>query len=356
MPKLQKMQHSTKALLEQIAEQETEELLSEGLLDIVKSFAGKTKDVAVGAFDKVKALMSAGVQKLKNFVGDRVNKLQQASQQLSFVDEIKKEAEQESGEKFPVDQAMQLAMALPKLAQEATSEAQQTEQEAKQVAQQPEQQTQPAQAPGASPQQQGTLQESFSSVSGLKTFTGLVAATAVMSEQAEITRKKHLSEHKEAMMNESLTLAGIMGLTLGVVGGMPMVIKGLMKLTNWLKLTKVTKALEGAYHVAEHLEEKVIDYAIPDKLSYAAYKALFNRGIKVTPNLMPQEGWQHADAARHQVEQLMYKMMLGFFAFNGLASALKAGVSVLGAAESAATAVKGIEIAKGIQQATALGV
>jgi len=147
----------------------------------------------------------------------------------------------------------------------------------------------------------------------------------------------------------------ILGFGLAIVGGLPLLFKGLHKLATYLKATKVAELFEKAEHVAHAFEEKVVDYVIPDRLSYEIYKFLNNKGYHVSSKeeLSSYEDFKiDADktGARKKTEGLVYKALLIYFAINGLISVLKAGASLLGFVEGGATAVKGVELARGAEE------
>jgi len=147
----------------------------------------------------------------------------------------------------------------------------------------------------------------------------------------------------------------ILGFGLAIAGGLPLLFKGLRKLATYLKATKVAELFEKAEHVAHALEEKVVDYVIPDRLSYEIYKFLNKKGYHVSSKqeLLSYEDFKiDADktGARKKTEGLVYKALLIYFAINGLISVLKAGASLLGFVEGGATAVKGVELARGAEE------
>ena len=168
-------------------------------------------------------------------------------------------------------------------------------------------------------------------------------AYSVLNTESYIRQKKQLNE---------LGVTAVAGLSLAIVGGLPMLFKGLKKLALALKSEKAAELFEKAEHVTHAVEEKVIDYIVPDKLSYQIYKALNARGFHVSKSteLMSYDDYvKNVDGsdARKKTDGLVYKAMLIYFAFNGLIGVLKAGASLLGFVEGGATAVKGIELAKG---------
>jgi hypothetical protein len=134
-----------------------------------------------------------------------------------------------------------------------------------------------------------------------------------------------------------------------------MVFKGLTKLAKVLGATKTVQVFEKAYSIAHHFEQKTIDLVVPDKLSYAIYKLLWKRGIKLSEHQLEfldfQLGKEHAMA---RTQGLIYKALLIYFAWNGLQGVLHAGASLLGFVEGTATTVKGIELARGASEITKL--
>ena len=166
-----------------------------------------------------------------------------------------------------------------------------------------------------------------------------------------------LSNKEYIRPRQSLQEMGVItvaGLGLAFVGGMPMLFKGLAALAKFLHAEKLSAIFKKAEHVFHHLEEKVVDWMIPDKLAYAIYKWLGKKGFHVYKqgaDLSFEDFKSDADGshANKPSEGLMYKALLVFFALNGISGILHAGASLLGFVEGTATAVKGYELAKGAQ-------
>lgn len=160
-------------------------------------------------------------------------------------------------------------------------------------------------------------------------------------------------------LNE-VDLVGAFGIGLAVLGGLPMLFKGLEKIAHAVHAERLTKFFTAAEHVTHAFEVKTINAVVPDKLSYAAYKFLHSRGLKFskeTKDLLEFGEFLYDEDGSHakkQVNGLLYKSLLLYFAFNGLAGVLHAGASLVGFVEGTATAVKGVELARGATELAAL--
>lgn len=146
---------------------------------------------------------------------------------------------------------------------------------------------------------------------------------------------------------EALTLIAITSLALATIGGMPMLLKALLKIAKALKFNDKAKRIERTLEVVEYLEHKFVDIAVPDRLSYVVYEKTWKRGFKVSPELLPFDEYRKSKA-RNTVESTMYRLGLIFFAYHGILGVMHSGLSVLGAAEAGATAIKGVEIKQGL--------
>lgn len=154
-----------------------------------------------------------------------------------------------------------------------------------------------------------------------------------------------------APVNESLTLTSVLGVGFALLGGIPMVLKGLYKLAEYLGAEKTAAILKKAHHFAHKVEEKTIDWMVPDRLSWAIYMALQKRGIKAAAHKLTYEEFKaNKGGAKLKIEGLVYKVILIYFAFSGITSALHAGASLLGFVEGGTSAVKGIELASGAME------
>lgn len=288
-----------------------EYVINEDLSDMIlkiKQFGGSAWEGAkskflktTGAFKKASSSLSQRMQQLKSGIAPIV--------------QIINQAQQESGEKLPVDQNMRIAAALPRHAAIAQAEISSEKNEVEQ----------------AIKSRTSTQQESY--------FRKL----DTILEEAVPKQK----------INEALTPVTIVGFMLATMGGSVMLFKGLEKLAKKFGLEKTAKAFHSTYHVAHAIEEKVVDYVIPDRLSYLIYSKLWRRGfkLKTSPSAQKNEMLafevyrKNAYGSRHKVENLVYKIILGYFLVNGAIGMFKAGISLLGVAEGTATAIKAVEVA-----------
>lgn len=169
----------------------------------------------------------------------------------------------------------------------------------------------------------------------------------VLVENAPVAKKKRL--------NEDFGVTSAVGISLAVMGGLPLLFKGLHKLALKLGAPKSAELFEKAEHVTHHFEQKVVDFAMPFKLAYSVYLGLWKLGIKLTSgdeplNELEIKAEDEGKKAIAQCKGLVYKTLLIYFAFQGLAGALKAGASMLGFVEGTATTIKGIELARGAEE------
>jgi hypothetical protein len=164
-------------------------------------------------------------------------------------------------------------------------------------------------------------------------------------------------ETQKSNLNEDFGASAVVGIGLAVMGGLPMLFKGLHKLANVLNAPNAAAMFEKAEHVTHAFEQKTIDFIVPDKLSYAVYKILFNKGIKMSNEMLSFEEFQvNSDKsnAMKKAQGLIYKSLLIYFAVQGIHGVLKAGTSLLAFVEGAATGVKGVELAKGAAEVAQL--
>jgi hypothetical protein len=161
-----------------------------------------------------------------------------------------------------------------------------------------------------------------------------------------VLNEKIVEPSGKKKLNEDFGISAALGVGLAVMGGLPLLFKGLAKLATVLGATETAKLMTKAEHVTHAFEQKTIDFVMPDRLAYAVYKFLQTKGLKMTPELLQFEGFKK-DPVMAKVKTLVYKAVLIYFAINGVVGALKAGFSLLGFVEGTATTVKGIELAKG---------
>lgn len=150
-------------------------------------------------------------------------------------------------------------------------------------------------------------------------------------------------------LTEDFGVSAALGVGLAVMGGLPLLFKGLGKLATALGATQTAEIMHKAEHVTHAFEQKTIDFVMPDALAYAVYKILQKNGLKITDNVLSNQDFKKSDALP-KVKNLIYKAVLIYFAINGVVGAMKAGISLLGFVEGTATTVKGIELAKGASE------
>ena len=300
----------TEERLRQIVQEEIlrQHLINEGLWDDVK--------------DGVKKLSDIVSQKFKSVVGDwtakineKIAELSKTPEEVSLVMSAVKEGMQKSGESLVLDDTLKIAKELSQL-------------KALDI---------------ASSDLAGPVKEKAAQLQNSKKVT----------EVFDVLRDKKYTSQKKSL-NE-LGITAVAGVGLAIMGGLPMLFSGLKKLAQMLGATGLVEVFEKARHVTHAFEEKVIDYIVPDLLSYQVYKFLNSRGFHVTKNqdLLSYEDYKlDADksGARKKTDGLIYKVILIYFAIQGLVGVLKSGLSLLGFVEGGATAVKGAELAKGASE------
>jgi len=303
----------SEARLRQIIQEEIERkyLLEEGLWDDVKDGVKKLSNYVSEKFKSIAAEWA-------NTINEKIKALSQRSTDLDLVMSAIQQGMIESGESLPLNDTLKIAKSLDK---DAAMAAVQEDLE-------------------------GPVKDAAKK---LQTGKGLGEAYSILTTNEYIRQRKIL---KEMMGPEAL-----FGFGLAIMGGMPMLFKGLMKLAQYLKAPKVAAFFEKAEHISHAFEEKVVDYIIPDRLSYEIYKFLNKKGYHVASKqeLLSFEDFKtNVDKtdARKKTEGLVYKAMLIYFAINGLIGVLKAGASLLGFIEGGATAVKGVELARGAEEVT----
>lgn len=309
--------------------EDVEDALNEGILDFVKQAASKAKQITQQAWNKVSGGLRNAVAVALQKIQNKIAELEKASPQFQAIAQLKAEAEQASGEKFPVDDTMKVAMNLKNVAAQANQELEAVKKQiSAQIQQTPAQQP----APG--------VQEAFA-----------METTHLINEMIS----EYNSERAIQPLNEVLGVSTGIGLALGAMGGIPLLLKGLYKLSSFLGFKKLSVGLEHAYHVAHKIELKGIDILVPDRLSYQLYKGAWKKGFKTSKVFLQYEDYSaNKQHAKQKVEGLVYKMLLIYFALDGLKGIMHAGSAALQMAEGTATTVKAIEIATGVVDAAAI--
>jgi hypothetical protein len=306
------------------------ENINEGLIDLIKKAAASLKQGASQGWEKVQSALRSSVANLTGIIAKKSPELAKLKPQLQFIMDIKNEAEAETGEKFPVDNTMQIAQNLSLKAREAAQEVNALK---GQVA------SATNQSQSVAPNQRG-VQEAFA-----------IELTTIINE----TVADYSSDRAIQPLNEALGVTTVIGLVLGIMGGIPLLLKGLYKFTKYVGLEKLSGAIEHAYHVAHKIEAKGIDVMIPDKLSYVIYKKAWAKGFKTSKTFLEFPDYSaNKQHAKQKVEGLIYKLLLIYFAAEGISGILHASSTALATAEGAASTVKAIEIATGVIDAAAI--
>lgn len=279
-------------------------LVNEGIWDDVKDGAKKLiaavsqKVQGLGVVDKVKEILASMTSMPKDI--------------QSVIDAIK-QAMSQSGEQLQLNSTLQMAKEIGKLTSESMGEMLKSDLE-------------------------GPIHAQAQKLQGESSHSREVLLT--INEINTICDK-----------NKKLNEAGIIGITgmsLAGFGAILMIFKGLEKLANLLGAKKVAGVLHKVHHVLHTVEEKAIDFIVPDTLSFILYNFLHARGFdaktKLKRTLSREEYSKNLYHVKSKTEKLAYSALLLFFAWNGIRAAMHAGVSLLGFAEGAATTVKGIEI------------
>ena len=300
----------SEARLRKIIQEELQRkyLIEEGLWDDVKDGIKKLSNYVSEKF-------KAAASEWASTISSKIEALSQKPEELNLVMAAIKQGMAESGDSLPLDETLKMAKELTK---DSALAAIQSDLE-------------------------GPVKEKAEK---LQTGAAIGEAYSILVTDEYIKQQKILKE----MGPET-----VLGFGLAIVGGLPLLFKGLLKLANYLNAPKAAELFEKAEHVTHAIEEKVIDYIVPDTLSYQIYKFLNSKGYHVTKNkkLLTYEQYKSdsdKSNARKKTDGLVYKAMLIYFAINGLVGVLKAGASLLGFVEGGATAVKGVELARGAEE------
>ena len=306
----------TEARLREIIQEELERqyLIEAGLWDDVKDGVKKLSDYVSKKFKSAAAQWASSIN-------EKIQALSEQSSDVNIVMSAIKSGMNETGESIPLDETLQMAKSLEKENALAAVESDLA----------------------------GPVRSAAEKMQ--KSGKAIGEVYSILTTNEYICQKKMLNE---------MGPGTILGFGLAVVGGLPLLFKGLHSLAGYLNAPRIAALFEKAEHVSHAFEEKVVDYAIPDRLSYAIYKFLFEKGFHVTGKkgkgkkgpLSFEQYKSDADktGARKKTEGLAYKALLIYFAVNGLIGVLKAGASLLGFVEGGATAIKGVELARGAEE------
>jgi hypothetical protein len=287
----------TEARIREIIQEEIaiQQLLEEGFLDSAKDAIKKLSVAVTNRFKEA-------ADKWANVISEKINMMQTIPPEILTIVNALEEGKKSTGESIELDETLKLAQSLSKENPLASAE---------------EELSGPIYAKAKE------LKEMY----------------VVLSDNSYVKQRKNLHE------------AGIItgaGIGLAIIGGLPLLFKGLTKLAVYLKAEKLASIFEKAEHVTHAFEQKFIKFVIPSKLSYFVYKFLAEKGFHTAgeKEVLSYERYKSSKSEQKTAE-LIYKALLIYFAFQGLAGALKAGASLLGFVEGTATTVKGIELAKG---------
>lgn len=300
----------SEARLRRIIQEEIERkyLIEEGLWDDVKDGVKKLSDYVSQKFKSAAAEWASTIN-------EKIEALSQKSEDLDVVMSAIKQGMSESGESLPLNDTLKMAKSLDK---NTALDAVESDLE-------------------------GPVKDAAKE---MQTGKGLGEAYSILYNSEYI--------HQQSILKE-MGPGTLFGFGLAIVGGLPLLFKGLIKLATYLKAPKAVELFKKGEHISHAIEEKVVDYLVPDALSYQIYKFLNSKGYHVTKNrkLLSFEQYKtNADEsdARKKTDGLVYKALLIYFALNGLIGVLKAGASLLGFVEGGATAVKGVELARGAEE------
>lgn len=297
-----------------------EYLIREGLWDDVKAGVKKLSAYVTKQFKSVAAKWAAAIS-------EKVAKLAQIPDEVKQIMGVIKQAMAQTGESFSLDKGLQAAQDLGKLGADGALAIVQQDLE-------------------------GPVHEKAKSAEVKGEGKYLPSIYAVLSEESYL-------KAAGGPLNEALGITAVLGVGLAIMGGLPMLFKGLHKLADVLGAHKTAELFEKAEHVTHHFEQKVIDFAMPFRLAYTVYLGLWKLGIKLTKgdeplNEIEIKAEDEGKEAIQHAKGLVYKVLLIYLAINGIAGVLKAGASLLGFVEGGATTVKGIELARGAQEVAQL--
>lgn len=298
------------------------QLLEEGLWDDVKSGAARLKALVTKQF-------GAAAQKWGQAIRVKLEKLNQIPDEIKTIVAGLQAGMKETGESIQLDKTLQAAKEFGTLSKEQALAAVQADLEG------------PVHDLAAKAQKSGTKAESR--------HYGQVYAVLLAEAPDD-----------QALLTE-VGVTGVLGIGLAILGGLPMLFTGLHKLASVMRAERAAKLFEKAEHITHAFEVKVINAVVPNKLSYFVYRFLHNKGLKFTDektdDIMSFDEYVKDEDGSHamkRVNGLLYKALLIYFAFSGLASVVQAGASLIGFVEGAATTVKGVELARGAMEIAAL--
>lgn len=270
-------------------------MIEEGLLDDAKSGFKKLSNAVTSAFKKVADNWAATIS-------EKLNSMQNVPSEVLMVVDALKEGMKSTGESISLDETLKMAKSLGS---------------------------------------ENALKAAEEDLAG-----PIYANAKELKEMFDILSND--SYHRQRKNLHEVGVTTVLGIGLAAIGGLPMLFKGLHKLASYLGATRTAEIFEKCESFFHAVEKKFIDFVIPSKLSYAVYKFLAEKGFQVAgeKEVLTFDTYKGSNS-EEKTEELIYKALLIYFAFQGLVGALKAGASLLGFIEGTATAVKGVELAKG---------
>ncbi len=312
----------TEAQLRKIIFEELVEsyLIQEGLWDDVKFGVKKLSAYVTKQFKSVAASWAKAITQA-------VGKLTEIPAEAKAILQVLKQAMQQTGESFQMDEGLLAAKELGKLGSDGALAIVQQDLE-------------------------GPVHEKAKAAEMKGEGKYLPGIYAVLSE------KKYTQIPQQAL-NEDFGITAVLGAGLAVMGGLPLLFKGLHKLAEVLGAHGAAELFLKAEKVTHHFEQKVVDFAMPFRLAYAVYLGLWKMGVKLTKgdeplNEIEIKAEDEGIKAIAHCKGLVYKVLLIYFAIQGIAGVLKAGASLLGFVEGGATTIKGIELARGAEEVVKL--
>ena len=295
-----------------------EYLIREGMWDDVKDGVKKLSSYVTKQFKQVSATWAKAII-------EKINQLGSIPDGVKKIFGLLKNAMSSSGESLSLDEGLKAAQELGKFNVATAISAVESDLE------------------GSVKERASQIQKGKTESKQLVSLYRILAETNYTSSSLKRPRER---------LNEDFGITAILGVGLAVMGGLPMLFKGLSQLAEKLGAHKANQMFEKAEKVCHHFEQKVIEGVIPDKVAFVVYKGLFEMGIKLTKS---KEAYNEIEikaeadgiAAIKKTKNLIYKVLLIYFAWNGLKGVLHAGASLIGFIEGAATTVKGVELAKG---------
>lgn len=295
-------------------------LINEGLWDDVKTGTKKLSSYVTKQFKSI-------ATKWASLISDRIVKMTTIPDDIKKLFELLKLAMKKSGETFQLNDTLKDAKKLGEMGEKGVLALVQKDLE-------------------------GPVHEKAKNANETKT-EGLYFSSlySVLREDSYIQNNERL--------NEDFGVSAVLGIGLAIMGGLPMLFKGLHKLAGVLGAENAAQLFEKAEHITHSFEQKTIDFIVPDKLSYVFYSILTKQGLKISNanEMLTFEEFQvNADKseAMKKTQSIIYKIMLIYFAINGIRGVLHAGASLLGFVEGAASSIKGVELARGAKELAVL--